>query len=264
MSVFPPTSHPFAVAPLLARLTWDVLRGKPTALGPLAARAHRLLVPTPQILHAENIPPDSPFLLVFNHYATPRLAAWWGPLVACDVIAARRTRAPFELQFVMAQEWLYASRLERAVKQPFTRWLFARIARVYGLTTVAPIADGGYQRGQAVVGVRHALAWTRREPPALLALAPEGQAGPGATLCEPPPGAGIFLLMLTREKIPLLPLGIYERHNALTLRFGEPFSLRANAASARTARDRAAATYVMQTLAALVPPELRARYAARP
>ncbi|MCG3141566.1 MAG: hypothetical protein HDKAJFGB_02861 [Anaerolineae bacterium] len=261
MSIFPPTRRPFAVAPLLARLTWDILRGKSAALAPLAARARQILDPVPQILDAENIPAATPFILVFNHYATPRLAAWWGPLTAFDVIHARRAHEPRALQFVMAQEWIYASRAGRALKQPFTRRLFARLARVYGLITVAPVADGGYQRGQAVVGVRRAVALTRREPPALLALAPEGQAGPDATLCEPPPGAGIFLLMLTRGKIPLLPLGIYEQNNALTLRFGEPFDLADDAASTRAARDRAAATRVMQTLAALVPPELRALYA---
>lgn len=261
MSVFPPTRHWYDAAPLVTRAAFEIARGTRTSLHPLAARAHHILYPPPQILDAEQIPTDTPFVLVFNHYSTARLAAWWGPLVALDVIHARRTRAPRELQFVMAQEWIYTTRFGRAVKQPFTKWLFDRIARVYGLVTVAPVADGAYTRGQAVVGVRHALELTRREPPALLALAPEGQSGPNATLCEPPPGAGIFLLLLTREKIPLVPLGICETDNALTLRFGEPFLLRASRAAVRAERDRAAATCVMQTLAALVPPEIRARYA---
>ena len=261
MSVFPPTRHWYDAAPLVTRAAFEIARGTRTSLHPLAARTHRILYPPPQILDAEHIPTDRPFVLVFNHYSTARLAAWWGPLVALDVIASRRTHAPFELQFVMAQEWIYTTRLGRAIKQPLTRWLFARIARVYGLVTVAPVADGAYTRGQAVVGVRRALELTREEPPALLALAPEGQSGAKAALCEPPPGAGIFLLLLTREKIPLLPLGIYEMNNTLTLRFGEPFLLCDSRAAARAERDRAAATCVMQTLAALVPPELRAMYA---
>lgn len=261
MSVLPPARNKFAVAPIAARLLLDVLRGKRSSLLPLAAGARRILDPSPLVLDQENIPTNSPFVLVFNHYAMPHLAAWWGPLVAMDVIALRRTRAPFELQFVMAQEWIYTTRGGRAFKQPFTRRLFARIARVYGLVTVAPVADGGYVPGQAVVGVRRALELMRSEPPALLALAPEGQSGPNAELCEPPPGAGIFLRLLTRETIPLLPLGIYESNRTLTLRFGEPFMLCDSKRDTRAERDRAAAARVMRALAALVPPEIRAMYA---
>lgn len=260
MSVLPPTRNLLAIAPLAARAAFDILRGKRASLLPLARATHKIIFPPPQIICAENIPTDSPFVLVFNHYSTPHLAAWWGPLVAFDVIASRRMRAPYELQFVMAQEWIYTSRFGRAVKQPFTQWLFDRIARVYGLVTVAAIANDSYTRGQAVRGVRRALELTRQEPLALLAIAPEGQSGPNGSLCEPPPGAGIFLLMLTREKIPILPLGIYETDGALTLRFGEPFILRDSHAPMREARDRAAATRVMQTLAALVPSEIRALY----
>lgn len=261
MSVLPPARNKFAVAPIAARLALDVLRGTRSSLLPLATRAHQILDPSPVVLHPENIPTNGPFVLVFNHYSTPHLAAWWGPLVAMDVIALRRTRAPFELQFVMAQEWLYTTRRGRAVKQPLTRRLFARIARVYGLVTVAPVAEGGYIPGQAVVGVRRALELMRSEPPALLAIAPEGQSGPNAELCEPPPGAGIFLLLLTGEKIPLLPLGIYESSRTLTLCFGVPFTLCDSQRDTRAERDRAAAARVMHALAALVPPEIRAMYA---
>jgi 1-acyl-sn-glycerol-3-phosphate acyltransferase len=260
MSVLPPAQNVFAAAPLITRAAFEIARGTRTTLHPLAAGAHQILYPQPQILGAEKIPADNPFLLIFNHYSTARLAAWWGPLVALDVIASRRTRAPHELQFVMAQEWMYATRFGRAVKQPLTKWLFARIARVYGIVTVAPVADGGYTRGQAVVGVRRALELTRTEPPALLALAPEGQSGPNAALCEPPPGAGIFLLLLTREQIPLLPLSIYETNNALTLRFGEPFILRDPRATTRAERDRAAAARVMGALADLLPDAMRGQY----
>jgi 1-acyl-sn-glycerol-3-phosphate acyltransferase len=212
------------------------------------------------VVDAECIPPAEPFLLVFNHYETRHTAAWWTPILATNVIAARRVQAPREIHFVMAREWWYTDRFGRTLKQPLMQWILARFARVYGFITVPPILDQVNTRGQGALSIRRALALTRGDTPALVGMAPEGRGGPSGALCKPPPGAGIFLLWLSREKIPLLPLGIYETENGLTLHFGEPFLLRASRAPDRTERDSIAATQIMQTIAALVPEAIRGIY----
>lgn len=262
MAFVPPTRQPFALAPLIGNFLYDFARGVPTPFSTIAARFAHAFYPPPYILGVDNIPPDSPFLLVFNHYESPRAAAWWSPLLAAPTIAARRTQPPRDVHFVMAREWWYEGGFGRALKQPLTHWAFMRGARIYGLVTMPPIVEALDTRGQGALGVRRALELTRSETPALVGIAPEGRTGPNGQLCEPPAGAGIFLLLLSHGKIPLLPLGIYEHgeRQQLTLRFGGLFDLTDSRARDRAERDHAASTRVMQALAALLPETLRGSY----
>jgi len=75
------------------------------------SRDGRLLLtnvrPRPHVLGTENIPLDSPFILVINHPDHPGLGAWWGVSLIASAIAERRTCAPREIRFVMAREWWY-------------------------------------------------------------------------------------------------------------------------------------------------------------
>ena len=219
--------------------------------------------PPPRIIDAELIPSEQPFLAIFNHYESARAAAWWGPLLISGAIAARRTREPREVRWIMAREWWYPRGLGRWVKQPFTRVAFARLAQVYGLVLVPPILEGFTTRGEGMSGVRHALALTRGKTPALVGLAPEGRTGPGASLCEPPPGAGLFLLLLTHDTLPCVPVGIYEEGATLILRFGAPFQLTVPRTPDRDLRDRAAATQAMLAIGRLLPERLLGAYANR-
>lgn len=261
MPVFPRLRNPLfdlpaRVLPTLA----EILRGQPASVSRLGGRFLRASENPPRIENGENIPADTPFVLVFNHYESTRVAAWWAPLFASYVIAARRTHAPREPRFVMAEEWWYAGGWGRAVKQPLTRWFFRRAARVYGMVLVPPILEGFINRGEGTAGVRAALSLTRGDNPQTVGIAPEGRTGPGGALCEPPPGAGLFLLLLTHDTVPCLPMGVYEQDGVLTLKFGAPFQLAAPRRRARDERDRAAAARVMQELARLLPESLRGFY----
>ena len=78
---------------------------------------------------------------------------------------------------------------------------------------------------------------------------------------RPPPGAGLFLLLLTHDKIPILPAGIFEDDNhALTVRFGAPFPLCVPRALPRDERDAAAARQVMVAIGKLLPERMWGAY----
>lgn len=208
--------------------------------------------PIPRVLNIENIPPESPFVLVVNHYDRPGLGAWWGASVILCAIAARRTRVPRDVHFIYAREWWYPRGFGRWVKQPLTRWFFGQVAKTYGMITLPPILEE--YRGQGATGVRHALALTRGENPQLVGIAPEGRTGPNLALCEPPTGAGLFLLMLTHDTTPCLPAGVFEDDSlSLTVNFGAPFQLCMPRDLAREERDRQAAWQVMVEIGKLLP-----------
>ncbi len=250
---------PHLVPPLL----WQILRGSPARLSSVGARLFENTSPSPRVMGTELIPCETPFVAIFNHYESSRAAAWWGPLLMSRVIAAERTREPKQVRWVMAREWWYPRGLGRAFKQPLTHALFARLAQVYGLVLVPPILEGHTTRGQGAVAVRRALTLTRGEHPALVGIAPEGRTGPNAALTEPPPGAGLFLLLLTHNALPCLPVGWYEdEQNTINIRFGAPFEINSSRAHDRAARDRAAVTEAMRALAKILPEKFRGAYAA--
>ncbi len=229
-----------------------VLLGTPSSPSRDAALLLKNVRPTPRVLSAENISPESPFVLVVNHYDRPGLGSWWGASVILCAVAARRIREPRDVHFIYAREWWYPCGFGRWIKQPLTRWFFGQVAKTYGMLTLPPILEE--YRGQGVPGIRRALALTRGENPQLVGLAPEGRTGPNLSLCEPPAGAGLFLLMLTRDTVACLPAGIFEDDSlALTVNFGAPFQLCVPRDLTREERDGQAARQVMVEIGKLLP-----------
>ena len=263
MPFVPRTRPPYKNVPrTLGPLLYHLITGAPTSLSATAGRLFDGMVPPPQLSGEELVPRAGPFLLVFNHYENRRVPAWWGPLVMARAVSAQRQAAPRELHLVMTREWWYpAGSFGRAFKQPVTRLVFARLARLFGLALVPPVITGDLTRGEGVVGVRQALALTRGPDPQLVAVAPEGHTGPNGALKEPPPGAGLFLLLLTHNAVPCLPAGWYaDERQVLTVRFGRPFRLEAPRSQDREARDRAAATQAMTAIGRLLPSRLWGAY----
>lgn len=210
--------------------------------------------PAPRVLGADNIPAAAPFVLVMNHYDRPGLGAWWGLLVVVNAIANRRTHQPRDIHIAMTREWWYRRGFGRAFKQPVTRWFFKRLAMSYGMVLFPPIVGNGELRGEGTIGVRHALALTRADPPQMVGIAPEGRTGEYGALCRPPRGAGLFLMALSRKEIPLLPAGIFEdEERVLSVRFGEPFRLSVNRTLPRELQDDQAMCDVMVKIGMLLP-----------
>jgi hypothetical protein len=217
--------------------------------------------PSPRILAPENIPAAPPFVLTINHYDRPGLGAWWSAAILATAIAARRTRELREIRLAMAREWWYPGGFGKFVKQPLTRWFFGQIGKTYGTILLPPALDSGQFRGEGTLAIRGALALTRGENPALVGIAPEGHTGAEFALRRPPPGAGLFLHLLTHDQIPILPAGIFEDDNqALTVRFGAPFDLRLPRDLPRDERDTAAARQVMVAIGKLLPERMWGAY----
>ncbi len=254
----PRYSHPYR---LLLVPAIQVLRGRPSSISRDAALLLRGAHPAPRVLNSENIPADSPFVLALNHYDRAGLAAWWGAATIICAIAARRTREPRDIHLAITREWWYPRGIGRAIKQPLTNWFFGQIAHAYGLIRLPPVISHQDFRGEGALAIRRALALTRAGPPQLVGLAPEGRTGDNLSLCHPPAGAGLFLLMLTHDAIPILPGGVYEDEaRALTANFGAPFRLCDARKLSRAERDADAARQVMVQIGKLLPERMWGAY----
>jgi len=154
----------------------------------------------------------------------------------------------------MAREWWYRPGVGRVVKQPLTSWFFGQIAKTYGTIRLPPVLGDNKFQGEGAMPIRRAILLTRRPQPELVGLAPEGHTGDHLSLCKPPPGAGLFLLMLTRNTLPILPAGIFEDNDGiLTVRFGVPFKLCVPREALREERDANSARRVMLQIGKLLP-----------
>ena len=238
-----------------------VLLGIRSSLSHDAALLLRGADPAPCVLNAENIPADSPFFVVFNHYDHPGLGSWWGiaPIVA--TIAAHRTCEPHEIHLMMAREWYYPSGFDHWVKQPLTHWFFGQFAKTYNGIGLPPALDMEQFRGQGASAIRHALALTRANPPEIIAVSPEGNTGSNLGLCRPPHGAGLMLMLLTYDAIPFLPVGIFQdKTERVHVNFGKPFRLNVPRQLSKAERDREASRQVMIQIGTLLPERMHGVY----
>lgn len=251
----------YGYSPRLLPALLRVSLGIPSPLSGDATLLLKGVAPTPRILNAGNIPPASPFVLVFNHYDRPGLGAWWSAAALAHAIARERSQEPRQIHFLMTREWWYPGGFGRWVKQPLTQWFFGQLSKTYGTICVPPVLGNGEFRGEGAIAIRRALSFTRGDAPQLVGLAPEGHTGANLELCEPPHGTGLFLLMLTHDTIPVLPAGIYEDDTrTLTVNFGAPFQLIVSHKLPRDERDREASRQVMVAISKTLPEWMRGVY----
>jgi hypothetical protein len=243
---------------LLLLPAFRILLGRKSSLSQDAGLLLQGAHPAPRMLNAQNIPADSPFISVQNHYDRPGLGAWWGGALVAHAIGTHRTREPREVRGIMAAEWWYPPGWQKLIKQPLTRWAFGRIAQTYGIVRLPPLIDE--YRGTAAPALKRAIALTRGAHPELVALAPEGMGNEGGVLREPPAGAGLFMQLLSHGTIPFLPVGVYEEDGALTANFGALFELNVPRGLAREETDRAVCRQVMVRIGACLPERMRGVY----
>lgn len=237
----------------------SALLGRPASLSRTCALLIQDAPIPPRVLNTQNIPATGDLILALNHYDRPGMGMWWSGALAVATIAHYRTD-PREFHPVMVREWWYPpGGFGRMVKQPLTRWAFRQFAKAYKIALLPPALDE--YKGTGGIDVRRVLALTRGDKPELVAMAPEGYAGKNGTLKHPPDGAGLFLLLLSHDTIPFLPVGIFEDdENHLTANFGAPFMLCVPRTLARAERDREAARQAMVQIGMLLPEKLWGAY----
>ena len=209
------------------------------------------LRPPLRVLGEENIPGKGPCVITFNHYYRPGFDAWWMALALAAVV-------PAEAHFVMTGELTFPGRWYAPLGQAGSRWLLKRFARIYGFTAMPPMPPRPRDVQARAHAVRRTLEFARRNPQAILGLAPEGGDNPPTgALARPASGAGRFILHLAGLGFKLLPVGAYEQDGEFCLNFGRAYSLPLPPARSADEKDRAAVAIVMQAIAARLPERLR-------
>jgi len=211
------------------------------------------LRPPLRLLGRKNLPASGPALVTFNHYYRPGFDAWWMAL-AIDALM------PEEVHFVMTGELTYPGKWYAPFGRAGSRWLLRRLGKIYGFTTMPPMPPRPKDVTARARSVRATLDYARTHPQAILGLAPEGGDQPGGILNWPPSGAGRFVSLLAAGGRPILPVGAFEQEGAFCLGIGESYRLELPPGQAGEARDRAAASLVMQKIAALLPARLRGEF----
>ncbi|MDH7486765.1 MAG: hypothetical protein QHJ81_10880 [Anaerolineae bacterium] len=189
------------------------------------------------------------WLVTVNHYFRPGFGGWW---IGVAVAAA----FPVEMHWVMTSAWTYPDGLRSRTITPATRWLFRRLAQMYGFTLMPPMPPRPEEVMERALAVRRVLAFVRAAPMPVVGLAPEGMDPPEGRLMLPPPGVGRFIAHLARQGLTILPVGLFEEEGALCLRFGSPYSLPADLPRSPEARDREVAVRVVEAIAGCLPPAL--------
>lgn len=235
---------------LAGQVLWAALAPRPRSFAHDAVRAMSGIRPRPEVMGAHQIPLSGPCLVTCNHYSRPGFSAWWLTLAISAAIAAcRAPGADREIHWVMTAGWTFpGSRWRRRLLGPGSRWLFARVARVYGFVTMPPMPPDPAEVEARAAAVRQTLqlACTLAPTGGMIGLAPEGRDVPGG-LGPPPPSAGRFLALLVAAGLPILPVGVTERAGRLVLSFGSPFV--PQIPPGREARDSAVALQVMDAIA---------------
>ncbi|MBI2913556.1 MAG: hypothetical protein HYY03_06515 [Chloroflexi bacterium] len=212
--------------------------------------------PRARVSGDHHIPAEGPFVLVANHYDRPGLKVFWGGMLAAGAIYDRR-RTGRSLHWLMTSEW-YNFRLGGVLPVPvwFLRWLFRRIARVYGLVVVPRSGERAMGRAAAMRTILDVVD-KQGEP---IGLFPEGLGKD--VLIEAMPGTGLFLQSLSRRGIPILPAGIYEEDGVLRVGFGPAFAVEVGRQGEKDERDRLAREQVMAHIGRLLPPRMWGPYTA--
>ena len=201
----------------------------------------------------EHIPADGPFIVVMNHYSRRGLRPFHCGMAVAEAVASVRPGQP-EIHWAFTSEYVDLRIGPVPIPVRFLRWLFGRVARIYGFVTIA-------RREELVMGRATALRQLARlvasDP---VGLTPEGLESNGI-LIRPQPGAGLFLASIEGHRAPLLPVGLFEDGETLCVRFGEPFRIDVPKHAPRAEQDGLASEQVMLAIGRLLPPSYWGAYA---
>jgi 1-acyl-sn-glycerol-3-phosphate acyltransferase len=206
-----------------------------------------------EINGTENLPHNEPYLLTVNHYTRPGFEAWWWAF-ALTALA----RQP--VHWVITAAWTFPGNFWGGLISPLTWPLFREIARVYRFIPMPPMPPRQHEIARRAQAVRQALSLARRDPAAILGLAPEGRDSPNQSLQPPPPGAGRFIALIAQTGRPVLPAGVHESQGKLVIKIGEAYLLDWDPNLSPEARDQVITETVMTRIGSLLPEQLRGPY----
>jgi len=194
----------------------------------------------------ENVPAEGTFVAVMNHYDRDGLHPYHCAMIVSALVKERRPGAS-EIHWAFTSELLGRRIGPIPIPLGLIRWVFRRIARVYGFVVIPRREELVAARAAAI---RTFLEMAKEGP---VGLTPEAQ-GSGR-LVEPPVGSGLFMLALARQGHPFLPIGVWEEGEVLHIRFGAPFILEVDSSLPRQEQDRLAREKVMVAVGRLLPEE---------
>jgi hypothetical protein len=244
--------------PELALWTVDLILGRRRSFYGDSEKTFARIKPEPRVENDHLVPSEGPFVVVTNHYERPGLRLHFAGMLVSRSVGRRRPRAP-EVHWVTTSEW-YGRRLGPIpVPTAVWRWLFRRVANMYGFAVMPRQEERRMGRAAALVRLAAYARGGPSRPPEPIGLLPEAL-GKGR-LIEAQPGSGAFLKALSDHGIPVLPVGLFERGDVLTAVFGEPFRIEVSAAGSPEEVDRAAREQVMVAIGRLLPEEYWGFYA---
>jgi hypothetical protein len=240
---------------LVFKMAWAGLTGGRRDFYADARAFIKTMTPPLRVMGNECIPARGPFLLLMNHYYRPGFEVWWLSL-------AISSRLPMEHSWVTASEWTAAGKWYEPLKGTVSRFLFRRLAGMYGFLPMPPMPPRPQDVMARADAVRMALRYVESHPQAGLCLAPEGR-DIGGHLGWPPPGAGRFISLLAARGLHILPVGGWEQEGQLVIQFGAPYRLENEVPGGMKGegRDRAVAQVVMKSIASLLPESMRGEFA---
>jgi hypothetical protein len=178
-------------------------------------------------------------LLTINHYSRPGFQAWWLALITSAEI-------PRNIHWIVTGAWTYPDRLRSKSLTPLSRWLFRKVAHIYGFTIMPPMPPDPLEVEARAHAVWEILNFVRHAQDPIVGLAPEG--GDSADPKEPaspPSGVGRFVLLLTKLGLKITPVGFFEKENNIYLHFGESYDLDLSVGKSKDEMDYSIRNQVM-------------------
>jgi 1-acyl-sn-glycerol-3-phosphate acyltransferase len=236
------------------RVLWPASRPDPGVFRAEAQAGVARLRPPLQVLGREHIPAGGPCLLTINHYHAPRFWAWW-------LVFAVSATMPVPVHWITSAALTFRDWPRRTFAAPVVRWFLARLAALYGFTTMPPMPPKPADVEARAQSVRRVLRYVHSAERPVVGLAPEGGDAPGGVLARPAPGLGRFVRHLAHAGLPIVPLGAYESAEGLCVRYGPAYRLEALPPGTPVdVADRLTSEIVMRRIASLLPCHLRGEF----